>query len=112
MQQLDFKGRLPIIDIIEWDVLNWSVLIKKWQPIIDSLPRDSKVLAIGERNGGMSAWLALNGFHVWCTDREYPTERAKQIHAKYGLTDKITYGIFDVVHVDERFHGSFDFDCC
>lgn len=99
---------LPLNDIIEWDILNWAELIEKWQPIIDKLPRNSRVLAIGERNGGMSAWLALNGFNVWCTDREHPTDKAKEIHAKYGLTDRITYGTFDVVYIDERFYNSFD----
>ncbi len=88
-------------DIIEWDVLNWSHLIKLWQPVLDTLPRDSKVLAIGERNGGISLWLALQGFHVLCTDRQGPTQQAKDLHKRYGVDDKITYHDFDLVNTQD-----------
>lgn len=90
-------------DIIEWDVQNWSHLIKLWQPVLDGLPRDSKVLAIGERNGGLSLWMALQGFHVVCTDRQGPTQQARELHRKYGVDDKITYLDFDLVNT-----GNFD----
>jgi len=87
-------------DIIEWDVQNWSHLIKLWQPVLDGLPRDSKVLAIGERNGGLSLWMALQGFHVVCTDRQGPTQQARELHRKYGVDDKITYLDFDLVNTE------------
>lgn len=88
-------------DIIEWDVQNWSHLIKLWQPVLDGLPRDSKVLAIGERNGGLSLWMALQGFHVVCTDRQGPTQQARELHRKYGVDDKITYSDFDLVNTQD-----------
>lgn len=99
---------LPFDDIIEWDIDNWGVLIKLWTPIIESLPAGSNVLAIGERNGGLSTWLALHGHNVWCTDRVYPTELAKTNHKKYGVEDKVTYGKFDVVAGDENLYNKFD----
>lgn len=98
---------LPVNDIIEWDILNWSQLIKYWTPVLDSLPRNSKVLAIGERNGGLAAWLALMGFDVVCTDREYPTEKAKQLHSRLGIGHKITYEKLDIVNCDWE-PGTFD----
>lgn len=85
-------------DIIEWDVLNWSVALKIWQPILDKLPRHSKVLAIGERNGGLSLWLALQGFKVVCTDRQGITDKAKEMHSWYGVADKIQYASLDIVN--------------
>jgi SAM-dependent methyltransferase len=88
---------LPVQDIIEWDVLNWAQLIRHWTPVLAKLPRNSKVLAIGERNGGLSAWMALQGFQVVCTDREYPSG-AKLLHDKLGVSEKIEYRELDIVH--------------
>ena len=87
-------------DIIEWDVLNWAEALRIWQPIIDSLPRDSNILAIGERNGGLSLWLALQGFRVICTDRIGPTEEAIKMHQKYGVQELIEYRSFDIFNPD------------
>lgn len=91
-------NNLPVQDIIEWDVPNWSQLIKYWQPVLDQLPRDSKVLAIGERNGGLSLWLALMGFQVVCTDIDDISVQAKQLHSKYNVSGKVEYKTFDVVN--------------
>jgi len=90
----------PLKDIIEWDVLNWAEALKVWQPVIDTLPPDSKILAIGERNGGLSLWLALQGFRVICTDRTGPTEEAKKMHQDYGVQELIEYRSFDIFNPD------------
>lgn len=91
---------LPVQDIIEWDVPNWSCLIAYWTPILETLPRDAKVLTVGERNGGLTLWLALMGFHVVCTDRESPEPHASLLHKKYNVADKISYRALDIVHCD------------
>lgn len=93
-------GDFPIQDIIEWDVLNWSQLIQYWLPLLEQLPVDSKVLAIGERNGGLSLWLALMGFDVVCTDITDIHSSAHQLHGKYNVAAKIQYKQFDVVNDD------------
>lgn len=90
--------KLPVQDIIEWDVLNWSQLIEYWQPIIETLPANSRVLAIGERNGGLSLWLALQGFDVVCTDIKETTDKAKALHKQYNVAHKIQYKTFDVIN--------------
>ncbi|MBS1772966.1 MAG: class I SAM-dependent methyltransferase [Bacteroidetes bacterium] len=87
-------------DIIEWDVPNWSQILKVWQPIIDTLPKDAKILAIGERNGGLSLWLALQDFHVVCTDREGVTNKAKELHNQYGVSHLISYDTLDIVNTN------------
>ena len=88
-------------DIIEWDVPNWAEALAFWQPVIDKLPKDSKILAIGERGGGLSLWLALQGFHVVCSDRKLPLQQAMMLHQKYKVSDKITYRELDIFHIDE-----------
>lgn len=92
------KHELPINDIIEWDILNWSRLIPLWLPVLNTLSPDSKVLAFGERNGGMSLMLALLGFKVLCTDREGPTEKARELHKSYNVAHLVTYDSFDIVN--------------
>lgn len=92
--------KLPVVDIIEWDVLNWSQLIRFWSPVIDQLPQNSDILAIGERNGGLTTWLALLGHNVVCTDREFPTKKAEEDHSSLGLTKKVTYASLDIVNSD------------
>lgn len=91
---------LPIKDIIEWDIPNWSQVIKEWTPVIEQLPKNSKVLAVGERDGGLSLWMALLGFDVTCTDRTGPTEGAGKLHKKHGVQDKVTYKELDIVNCD------------
>jgi SAM-dependent methyltransferase len=98
---------LPIQDIIEWDVLNWSQLIPTWTPVIEKLDRGSKILAIGERNGGLSIWLALKGFDVICTDRTGPEPQAATLHRKHGVADKIQYDTLDIVDCNWQ-PGQFD----
>lgn len=99
--------KLPLHDIIEWDVPNWSQLIEYWLPLLSSLPRDSKVLAIGERNGGLSLWLALMGFNVVCTDVTDISERAGWLHKRYKVADRVSYRVFDVVN-EEWEAGQYD----
>lgn len=93
-------------DIIDWDVDNWSQALPFWEPVIDKQQPGAKILAIGERGGGLSLWLALKGFHVICTDRKLPLPQAESLHEKYGVEDKITYRELDIVHADIQ--GQFD----
>ena len=48
---------------IGWDVRNWSRAIPLWQRQID-IRRPRNALAIGERGGGLSLWLASQGIEV------------------------------------------------
>ncbi len=79
-------------------MLNWAQLIEYWLPIIQEFPKTAKVLTIGERNGGLSLWLALLGYHVTCTDIVDNTEQAQTLHRKYHVADKISYKKLDVVN--------------
>jgi hypothetical protein len=52
-------------DIIQWDIENWSKCLDFWDDNID-LKSPKKVLALGERQGGMSLYFGLNGHQVIC----------------------------------------------
>lgn len=49
--------KLPIEEIIEWDVNNWSKTLIFWaKQFPPNLNSDSKILLLGERNGGLTLW--------------------------------------------------------
>ena len=50
---------LALADIIGWDVGNWSKCLSHWQPWLGSVRNEnSKIVVLGERNGGISLWPA------------------------------------------------------
>lgn len=84
-------------DIIEWDIATWARALDFWAPVVSGLsPSSGRVLAIGERNGGLSLWFALQGFQVVCSDMGGPTIKARELHAKYGVTELVTYADINV----------------
>ncbi len=91
--------------VIAWDVRNWSRVLPFWQPHIQAAP--TTALAIGERGGGLSLWLALQGIQVVCTDLGVPVEPARALHRRYGVSDLVTYADVDVMSMDYP-DGSFD----
>jgi len=87
-------------DIIGWDVRNWSRCLDYWQPWLDGMDRDrAKVLVLGERNGGLSLWLALQGFTVLCTDFKNPEPRAGLLHRRWKVQDKVSYAAIDAFSI-------------
>lgn len=100
------KHTLPLKDIIGWDVKNWSEIIEVWRPLLESFPKGSKALAIGERDGGLSLWLAMSGFNVICTDITDISTEASALHNKYLLKANISYRSLDIVNdipLEEQF---------
>ncbi len=96
-----------ITDIIEWDSVNWA----KFLDFIDDADMDfqgKRVLALGERNGGMSLFFALRGAEVLCSDLDGPTDEAPVLHEKYGVRSKIKYAAIDAVHIPSEYDGQFD----
>jgi len=81
-------------DILQWDVVNWSVPWKYWDELITG--GQSKVcLELGGREGGLSLWLAGKGFEVVASDVSDSEERSRPLHERYGLTANITYRDLD-----------------
>lgn len=104
---------LPLLkDIIEWDVRNWSRCLDFWGPIVHTIaPASARVLTIGERNGGISLWFALQGYQVICSDRGGPTQQARGLHQKHRVADLITYADVNVFSIPYE-NCSFDIVAC
>lgn len=96
-----------INDVIEWDVYNWSHALTHWSHTISQLSAsETRVLCLGERNGGLSLWFALQGFQVICSDFNGPKQEANQLHERYGVADRIQYAdinIFKIPFPDNTF---------
>ena len=99
--------RLLLRDVIEWDVRSWSPCLDFWVPAIQRMePASTRVLAVGERNGGISLWFALQGFNVICTDYGGPTAQACELHQKYKVSNRVSYAdinLFSMPYPDESF---------
>jgi ubiquinone/menaquinone biosynthesis C-methylase UbiE len=87
-----------IKDVIEWDVENWKECIPFWEQYCD-FSANNKFLALGERNGGLSLWLALSGAKVICSDINPPTPKAIARHKKYKVEHNINYEIQDMMNI-------------
>lgn len=84
-----------LTDVFQWDVATWSRALPLWERAIAEHP-GGDALAIGEREGGLSLWLASKGKRVLCTDVEPLPAAAPSLHRRYGLSERITYDVQDV----------------
>lgn len=82
-------------DIFSWDVVNWSRALDTWERWLPPGP-DRVALAIGEREGGLSLWLARLGIQVICTDFRRLEAAPLPLHTDYGVCGRITYQRADV----------------
>lgn len=94
-------------DIIEWDIKHWSKSLHYWRNKSSVSLEDSSGLEIGSRNGGLSLWLAANGCKVICSDVEGPTEQAKELHRRHGLSERIEYHSINATQIPFE-DGCFD----
>ncbi len=86
-------------DIIEWDIVNWSKSLAFFEK--SGIDFDGKkALAIGERHGGLSLWLALNGAEVISTDLNGVSEEAKKKHRAHGVSEKVSYSNQNILSID------------
>jgi ubiquinone/menaquinone biosynthesis C-methylase UbiE len=82
-------------DIIQWDVKSWKNALPFWDAHFAIKPQ-MKVLALGEREGGLSFYFAKLGCHVVCSDyNEMPAE-TKLMHEKYQVASQISYQQVDM----------------
>jgi ubiquinone/menaquinone biosynthesis C-methylase UbiE len=86
-------------DIVQWDVKNWAKCLDFWNENTD-LSSKKKVLAIGEREGGMSLYFALHGHEVICSDYNDMPNTTKKMHESYGVADLITYQKIDAKAIE------------
>jgi SAM-dependent methyltransferase len=99
-------------DIIGWDVRSWGRCLAFWSPVLQEIrPASARVLTLGERDGGISLWFALQGYQVICSDFNGPTPRARKLHEQYGVGHLVTYEDVDVFEIPHE-AGSFDIVAC
>lgn len=95
-------------DILSWDVHNWSEILPFWNERLRTLDRKAtNVLALGEREGGLSVWLASQGFRVICSDIEGIRPEVVARHRQFNFAHQLTYGdvnVFDMPYDDCHFH--------
>jgi len=93
--------------IIEWDVHNWSQALPFWEEVLKQfIPSETKILALGERSGGLSIWLAQKGYKVICSDFGGIAENVQNEHKQYLGNDNIQYrdiNIFKIPFSDHEF---------
>lgn len=77
-------------DIVQWDIKTWSRMLPFWEKNF-AIKQDMNALTIGEREGGMSLWLALKGVNVVCSDYNDFPEETSQLHKSYKVNERITY---------------------
>lgn len=88
-----------IADIIEWDIGSWSSSLEFWSKESSLKMSGLNSLEIGSRNGGLSLWLAKQGCHVVCSDLTGPTDKARELHTKYQLSNLIEYSNIDATNI-------------
>ena len=86
-------------EIIQWDIKNWSKCLSFWDKN-SKTNTNQKVLALGEREGGISLYFALKGHNVICSDYHPMPETTKKMHQKYGVATKISYQKIDMKKID------------
>ena len=84
--------------ILGWDVASWRSALRFWRRYLprgdESGSRCALELGCG-RSGGLSLWLAREGWQVVCSF--YPTihDVARQIHRDFGAASRIRYEVLD-----------------
>lgn len=93
-----------LIDVIEWDVVNWSKALNFWKSKIDLSNKGLQCLELGGRSGGLSLWLALQGNNVICSDLKNPEAQASKIHNRYSDRGNIQYQAIDATQIPYENH--------
>jgi SAM-dependent methyltransferase len=93
-------------EIFQWEVRSWSRAMPLWQEHIPP-DRPLRALGIGEREGGLSLWLAAQGIDVVCSDLNAFPETTRQLHERHSVQQHMTYAQADAtaLHFPD---GSFD----
>ena len=91
------ESQLPSMqDVIGWDVRNWSRALEYWSGALSSQRKNGYCLELGcGRNSSLALWLAALGHRVVCSDRDGVPESVRAVHARYSLTQRISYATVD-----------------
>ncbi len=95
---------IQVIDyqiVVEWDVSTWKRAIIYWENFIEAYqPNLSHGLELGSRHGGLSYFFAKKyGANLYCSDYEFPSEKARHLHEKEGIAHQISYHNVDATKI-------------
>jgi SAM-dependent methyltransferase len=93
-----------LTDVVEWDVLNWSLALNFWEQWSALDLTQCVALELGAANGGLTLWLALKGARVICSDLRGPTREARALHRKYGVEHLIEYRAINATDIPYTNH--------
>lgn len=96
-------------EIFQWEVRSWSRALPLWERYLPAV-RPAAALGLGEREGGLSLWLAQKGFDVHCTDLRPLPQATSELHARHAFVGTITYAQADATalpYADGTFHVVF-----
>lgn len=94
-------------DIINWDVETWKEILPYWEEQLVEYEKTTSVcIEIGARDGGITLWMALNGFKMICSDNYYDLEDAKKLHTEYKIIEGVEYKKVDLLNWQEE--GRYD----
>ena len=68
----------------------WGAALPYWDRRLGNIA-GARVLDVGARHGGLSLHFALRGCEVVCSDRYKRTDKAVELHKKYGVSARVTY---------------------
>lgn len=96
-------SKQELIDILNWDVRTWSEILPCWDNQLKNFDKSNAIcIEIGAREGGMSLWMALNGFQITCSDYIYDSDEAQKLHKKYRVERNVFYKKVDVLNWQEK----------
>lgn len=99
IEPISYNHRL-LKEIIGWDVRTWARALPFWDQALSRLDRQSnRALEIGAARGGLSLYLALNGFDVVCSDRSNPEPLAAPLHDKYRIKSRVRYATVNALEI-------------
>jgi SAM-dependent methyltransferase len=90
-------------DSIGWDVSNWSTCFTYWSEHTRLCLPGARALEIGaQRGGGLSLWMATQGMDVTCSGIKMHTEEMAAVHARHGVSDRVTFESIDALDIPYR----------
>jgi SAM-dependent methyltransferase len=95
------------VDIVGWDIGNWSRALRFWDAHLDFHGKSVSCLELGcGAKSSLSLWLALRGNRVVCSDLGGVPETIRRAHARYGVSNLVEYADVDARRM--TFAGDFD----
>ena len=98
-------------DIVEWDTHNWGRALDFWDEHARAIAEQNEsftVLDLGAGGGGLSLYWALLGGSVLCTDWSGDFLKARALHEKHGMSDRVRYENLNAASISFPYEEAFD----